>query len=70
MEKRDVQLEGMNVKQRKKEYRTKNKEIRSKDELIRQAALEQIFNEPLYLLEGECIIPFLETITPAKVNTI
>lgn len=60
-------LDDLSAKQRKKEFKSRSKELRSKDAAIRQAALEIVFVDPRYLLEGECLIPLLETLTPQKV---
>ena len=61
-------LDGLvNPKHRKKEFKSKAKELRSKDNNLRQFALNAVFSDTRYLIEGECIVPFLETLTPNKV---
>ena len=60
-------LDDLSAKLRKKEFKSKAKEMRSKDNTIRMAALDRVFQDPRYLLEGECIVPFFEMIIPNKV---
>ena len=61
-------LDELSAKQRKKEFKSRSKELRSKDAAIRHAAMEIVFAEPRYLIEGECLIPLLETLIPQKVQ--
>jgi hypothetical protein len=60
-------LDDLNPKQRKKDFKTKSKQIRSKDIAIRSQALDAVFDDPRYLIEGELLLPFLETIASSKV---
>ena len=61
-----VNLDTLTAKQLAKEYKLSTKEIKSKDLTVRQNALKK-FDDTRYLLDGGCIVPFLETIVSKKV---
>ena len=60
-----VELNSLSAKQLAKEFKLTTKEIKSKDLSIRQIALKK-FEDTRYLLEGGCIVPFIETIVSKK----
>lgn len=61
-----VELNTLNAKQLAKEFKTCSKEIKSKDAAIKLRALRK-FKDTRYLLEGGCVIPFVETLSAKKV---
>ncbi|MGK9626017.1 hypothetical protein O6382_24325, partial [Salmonella enterica subsp. enterica] len=62
-------LDGLNVKQRAKEFKATQKALRSKDVAVRLSTLEKL-NDLRYFTEGQCLPSFLESLTPSKVTYV
>ncbi len=62
-----VNLDSLSSKQRLKEYKLAAKEIKSKDSAKKKLAIEK-FKDERYLLEGECLVPLIESMAPKKVR--
>eukprot|EP01039_Chlorochromonas_danica_P004815 gene4815-5279_t len=58
-------LDGLNPKQRLKEFKSTQKDFRSKDNEVKLAALQKLV-DLRYLSEGSCLLPFLLSIQPKK----
>jgi hypothetical protein len=61
-----VKLDDLSTKQRLKEYKLAAKEIKSKDSAKKKLAIEK-FHDERYFLEGDCLIPLIDSLTPKKV---
>jgi hypothetical protein len=64
-----VPLESLSAKQRLKEYKLAAKEIKSKDSAKKKFAIEK-FNDERYFLEGDCLVPLIESLAPKKVCSL
>lgn len=62
-----IDMALLNPKQKAKAFKTAAKEIKSKDVELKLKALSK-FHDCRYLTEGECIIPFIESIAVKKVH--
>jgi hypothetical protein len=60
-------LEEMNPKQRQKEFKTTQKDIKSKDFQVSKLAFTKLENH-LYLSEGGCFPVLLQTLHPKPVR--
>jgi hypothetical protein len=64
-----VDLSTLTAKQQLKEFKAAAKEVRSKDEAVKERVLAKFRAHPRYLdIEGGCAVPFLEAIMPKKVS--
>ena len=59
---------SLNPKQRLKEFKSTQKDLKSKDLEIKLKALEKIIVNPVYFIEGNCFVPFVASIIPKKVK--
>jgi len=64
-----VNLDTLNPKQRAKEFKAAQKDVKSKDLVVKNAALKKI-NDIRYLTEGGCLLPLINSILPKKVRFI
>ena len=62
-----VNLDTLNPKQRAKEFKAAQKDVKSKDLVVKNAALKKI-NDIRYLTEGGCLLPLINSILPKKVH--
>ena len=62
-----VDLNKLNPKQLLKEYKSTQKDLKSKDGAVKLAAITK-FSDTRYLLEGGCFIPFVVSFAPKKVS--
>jgi hypothetical protein len=62
-----INLDSLNKKQKTKEFKNTIKEIKASDITKKKEALEKLNRDSRYFLEGECLIPFLESLVPKKV---
>lgn len=61
-----VNLDALNAKQRLKEFKATQKEVKSKDLVAKDAALKKLV-DIRYLTEGGCFVPLVNSIVPKKV---
>lgn len=61
-----IPLQDMNPKQRAKEFKNTQKDLRSKDPIVRMNAAQKLSNDR-YISEGGCLLPLLNSIVPKKV---
>ncbi len=59
-------LDTLNAKALAKEYKTVAKQVKNKDDAVKEAALAKLLEDCRYLTDGGCILPLLEVITPKK----
>lgn len=62
-----INLDTLNVKQRLKEYKATQKDVKSKDLVAKGAALKKL-TDIRYLTEGGCFFPLVSSILPKKVS--
>lgn len=62
-----MDLDSMNPKQKLKEFKATQKDLRSKDPEVKLSAARKL-HDPRYLVDGACLVPFLLSIVPKKVN--
>ena len=60
------ELDAMNAKQRLKEFKGAQKDVKSKDLVVKNAVLKK-FQDIRYLTEGGCLLPFINSMIPKKV---
>ena len=63
-----VNLDALNAKQRLKEYKATQKDVKSKDLVAKGSALKKL-SDVRYLTEGGCFLPLVNSILPKKVLT-
>ena len=63
-----VNLDILNPKQRAKEFKAAQKDVKSKDLIDKNAALKKI-GDVRYLTEGGCFLPLVNSILPKKVRS-
>ncbi len=64
-----VKLEDLNPKQRLKEFKSTQKELKSKELPVRQKGFDKI-TDVRYLVEGGCLFPMINSISTKKVIII
>jgi hypothetical protein len=61
-----VELDALKPKQQQKEFKNTQKDLKSKDPVVKLAAARK-FKDARYITEGKCLPPFLLSIVPKKV---
>lgn len=64
-----IDLSSLSSKQRIKEYKVTNKDLKSKDVNKKLFAIEKVNKDIRYFLEGDCLPSLLEAIIPKKVGS-
>lgn len=67
MEEAPVKLDDLNPKQRLKEFKSTQKEIKSKEQATKQKALDKC-KDIRYLVEGGCLFPMINSLSTKKVS--
>lgn len=61
-----ISLEGLAPKLVVKEYKNVAKAMKSKDDAVKQSALDRFMLDVRYLTEGGCLLPLLDAVAPKK----
>jgi hypothetical protein len=61
-----ISLDSMNPKQKAKEYKATQKDVKSKDLVVKSAALKKL-HDLRYYTEGGCLVPLVNSSLPKKV---
>jgi hypothetical protein len=61
-----ISLDAMNPKQKTKEYKATQKDVKSKDLIVKSAALKKL-HDLRYYTEGGCLVPLVNSALPKKV---
>jgi len=63
-----MELQSLNPKQLLKEFKATQKDVKSKDALLKEGALKKCADNTRYFTEGGCLVPLVLSITPKKVQ--
>ncbi len=63
-----VQLDSLNAKQKAKEFKATQKELKSKDDAIKLGTIHKISKDLRYLSEGSCVQQLLLSVVAKKVR--
>ena len=61
-----VDLDSLNAKQKGKEYKSAQKDVKSKDLAVKNAAMAKL-HDVRYYTEGGCFVPLVNSCLPKKV---
>ena len=62
-----VDLNTLNAKQKNKEFKTAQKDVKSKDLVVKAAAMKKL-HDVRYYTEGGCLSPLINSALPKKVD--
>lgn len=62
-----MELQSLNPKQLLKEFKATQKDVKSKDALLKEGALKKCADNTRYFTEGGCLVPLVLSIAPKKV---
>lgn len=65
----DVNLDLLNAKQKAKEFKAVQKDVKSKDLAVKGAAMRKL-QDFRYYTEGGCLSPLINSSVPKKVNIV
>jgi hypothetical protein len=65
-----MELQSLNPKQLLKEFKATQKDVKSKDALLKEGALKKCADNTRYFTEGGCLVPLVLSIAPKKVQCV